>query len=224
MSARETILIALHAREATGRGQLVSTDLLSAAFHSNAWRGANDLNRERITSHDGVGASEDAIRTSFETSDGYIEVSPVFSDDALRDVSVAMGLADLSQDPRFADKAARPHQADEINAILDQRFAEKTTDEWVALLEPQGVLCTAVRTYAEAAQDPQVLANEMVVAMPHGRVDGLQVLGTPIRLHGTPASHRTPAPDLGEHNLELMRELGFSEHEIAECQRQGAFG
>jgi len=69
------ILVALQARERTGRGQLVSTDLLSAAFHSNTWDGATVLNRDRIESSGGVGASEEAIRSSFKTRDGYFRTT-----------------------------------------------------------------------------------------------------------------------------------------------------
>jgi crotonobetainyl-CoA:carnitine CoA-transferase CaiB-like acyl-CoA transferase len=218
------ILIALLARERTGRGQLVSTDLLSAAFHSNTWTGANVLNEGRIDSRGGIGSSEQAIQSSFRTKDGYIEVSPVFSDDALRDISVAMGLRDLSQDPRFANVEERPARADEINALLGERFLAKTTGEWIALLEPQRVLCAEIKTYAEAAEDPQVLANEMVVEMEHPRAGTLRLLGTPIRLHDTPSSLRMRPPDLGAQTIDVLRELGYSDGEIAEFRQQGAFG
>jgi crotonobetainyl-CoA:carnitine CoA-transferase CaiB-like acyl-CoA transferase len=218
------ILTALHAREKTGKGQLVTTDLLSAAFHANTWHSASELNRARITSHDGVGASEDAIRASFKTRDGYIEISPVFSDDALRDLSLALGLTDLSEDPRFVDKKTRPKHADQINAILDQRFLEKSTAEWISILEPQGILCAEVKTYAEAADNPQMQANNMVIEIAPQDHHPLRVLGTPIRLYGTPSSHRAPPPELGQHNTEVLKELGYTDAQIVDFQKLGAFG
>lgn len=218
------ILIALQARERTGEGQLVSTDLLSVAFHCNTWVGATDLNRARITSMDGVGASESAIRPAFQTADGHIEVSAAFSDDALRDLSVALGLDDLSQDPRFAEKEARPARADEINAILQTRFLEQTTEAWIAELEPRGILCAEIKTYAQAAEDPQVLANAMVVDIEHPSAGPLSVLGTPLRLYSTPADIRITPPDLGQHTLEVVRELGYTDEDIAALEAQGAFG
>jgi crotonobetainyl-CoA:carnitine CoA-transferase CaiB-like acyl-CoA transferase len=218
------ILTALHAREKTGKGQLVTTDLLSAAFHANTWHSATELNRAHITSQDGVGASEDAIRASFKTRDGYIEISPVFSDDALRDLSLALGLADLSEDPRFVDKKTRPKHADQINAILDQRFLEKSTAEWISILEPQGILCAEVKTYAEAADNPQMQANNMVIEIAPQDHHPLRVLGTPIRLYGTPSSHRAPPPELGQHNTEVLKELGYTDEQIVDFQKLGAFG
>jgi formyl-CoA transferase len=218
------ILIALQARQRTGKGQLVTTDLLSAAFHTNTWKAANILNQERIDSFGGVGASEEAIQSAFKTKDGYIEVSPVFSDDALRDISVALGLADLSQNPRYTNKEDRPALADEINSILAERFKEKTTVEWIGILEPQRILCAEIKTYAEAAEDPQVLANDMVVEMEHDEAGKVKVLGTPIRLYGTPSSLRIPPQTLGAHTLEVVRELGYSDDEIAAFTAQGAFG
>ena len=218
------ILTALHARERSGQGQLVTTDLLSAAYHANAWHSATELNQAKITSYDGVGASESAIRASFKTMDGYIEISPVFSDDALRDLSVALGVEDLSKDPRFADKESRPALADEINAILDLRFLEKPTSEWLSLLEPQGILCTEIKTYAEAAEDPQMQANNMVVEIDYDGMEALRLLGTPIRLYSTPASHRLSPPGLGEHNIDMLKDLGYSNAQIAELVRVGALG
>ena len=96
------ILLALLARHKTGEGQYVSTDLLSVAFHANTWKSAEWLNKDKITKQGALAIIESVIQPSFRTRDGFIEISPVFSDNALRDLSVAMGLGDLSQDDRFS--------------------------------------------------------------------------------------------------------------------------
>lgn len=218
------ILTALVNRERTGLGQLVSTDLFSVAFHAHTWESGAILNKERIEDRSGVGAGEEAINKSFRTKDGLIELSPVFSTNALRDISVAMGLGDLSEDPRFSTQEDQLAHKEELNAILAECFLEKTTEEWIVSLELQGILCGEIKTFEQAADDPQIQANNMVVEMEHPQLGRLRLLGTPIRLHDTPATHRLPPADLGEHNYEIMSELGYSKEEIAELEEQGVFG
>lgn len=220
----QAILLALLARTQTGRGQQVTTDLLSVAFHAHAWHAAGDLNQQRLQPGDGVGSTEQAINKTFRTQDGWIEISPVFSDNALRDISVALGLGDLSQDPRFAEPADRIANKEAMNALLADRFREKSTDEWLAELEPQGVLCARVRSFAEAADDPQITANKMVVEMAHPTAGSLRLLGTPARLHGTPAQHRIAPAALGEHTREILSELGYSAEKIEQLAADGAIG
>jgi len=218
------ILTALVAREQTGRGQLVTTDLFSVALHAHSWDGVELLNRERLDRKSGVGVTEQVINKAFRTRDGLLEISPVFSQNALRDISMAMGLGDLSADPRFHAESDRLAHAGELNAILAGRLLEKTTAEWIATLEPRGVLCGEIRTFEQAAQDAQAGATQMVVEMDHPRAGKLSLLGTPLRLHATPATHRTPPPDLGEHTHVVLKELGYTSEEIANLAQQGIFG
>jgi len=220
----QAVLIALLGRERSGQGQYVSTDLFSAAFHANTWASAGQLNQDRIESEGDIGAAEKAIRISFRTADGYIEISPVFSADALEDISGALELEGLHQDPRFASAEDRLANSEELNEILEKRFGEKTTEEWIGLLESRGVLCAEINTYVEAADDPQLMANEMVVEMEHEKAGTLRVLGTPIRLRGTPGAVRCNPPELGEHGDEILGELGYSREEIAALRREGVIG
>jgi crotonobetainyl-CoA:carnitine CoA-transferase CaiB-like acyl-CoA transferase len=218
------ILMAIMARERTGRGQLVTTDLFSVAFHAHTWKSGAVLNKERIQDRAGVGVTEQAIEKAFRTKDSMIELSPVFSPNALRDISVAMGLGDLSEEIRFSTEESQLAHKEELNSILADRFLEKTTEEWIAVLEPQRVLCGEIKTFEEAADDPQIRANKMVVEMEHSKSGTLRLLGTPVRLYDTPVSHRIPPPNLGEHNGEVLTELGYSEEEIAKLKQGGVLG
>ena len=213
------ILIALLSREKTGEGQHVTTDLLSVAFHSHAWDAASRLNRDIIDRPAAVGGTEAAINKAFKTADGYIEISPVFSDDSLRDISAAMELGNLSLDERFETEDLQIENKDALNEILAMRFAEKTTAQWMEILESKGVLCARINTFDDVAQDPQIACNNMIVEMEHEDAGTLRLLGTPVRLHGTPPSLRHCPPNLGADSEAIAREIGYSDDEIEELIR-----
>ena len=219
------ILLALLARNKTGKGQFVSTDLLSVAFHANTWKSTEWLNPDKIEKEGKLAIIETVIQPSFKTKDGFIEISPVFSDNALRDLSQAMELGDLSKDQRFNTIEKQVSNRTELNAILSESFIEMTTQDWIAKLEPLGILCTRINSYAEAADDPQLKTNKMVMASNHPRVGSLKMLGTPLRIRDCDESFRTnPAPELGEHNKEILGELGYTDEEIENFLKNGVFG
>lgn len=214
------ILIALISRGRSGKGQHVTTDLLSVAFHSHAWDAAARLNKDKIDQPAAVGGTEAAIDKAFRTADGYIEISPVFSKNALQDISTAMDLGDLSADERFATEGLQVENRDVLNAILAQRFVQKTTDAWMEELEPKGVLCARINTFDDVANDPQIACNNMIVEMEHKDAGILRLLGTPVRLYGTPPELRRCPPDLGADSEEVAREIGYSDEEIEELKRK----
>jgi crotonobetainyl-CoA:carnitine CoA-transferase CaiB-like acyl-CoA transferase len=214
------ILMALISRQRTGRGQRVTTDLLSVAFHAHSWEGPAELNRDRITASSGVSANEAVINKAFTTLDGYIEISPVFAENALRDLSLAVGLSDLSSLPEFSTSELQTANRSEINRRLAERFVIKSTADWMTELEAKGIFCARVNTLAEAAEDPQLQANNMLVDMQHPEAGHLRLLGTPLRLHGTPPVTRTFAAELGKHTHEVLENLGYRPEEIADLERR----
>ena len=216
------ILMALLARERTGKGQRVTTDLLSVAFHAHSWEGPAAMNAGRVTEVSGVSANESIIDKSFATQDGYLEISPVFSDNAVRDISVAIGLGDLSVRAEFATHSQQQSNRRALNELLAARFRERTTAAWLAELEPKGVFCAKVNTLEEATEDAQLNANGMVIEVEHPQAGLLRLPGTPVRLHGTPPVPRRSAPGLGEQTVEILRELGYDDAALADLKREGA--
>lgn len=218
------ILTALVHRLKTGEGQYVSTDLLSVAFHAHAWDAASRLNSEKIDRPAAVGGTEAAINKAFQTADGFIEISPVFSDNALRDISLALGLGDLSEKAEFSCEDLQIDNKGSLNALLAEAFLKKNTDEWMELLEAQGVLCARINSFDDAARDPQIACNEMIVSMSDPEIGELKMLGNPIRLKGTPLKLEQFPPKLGEHSHTIASELGYGDEEIEAMQESGVFG
>ena len=218
------ILTALLSRARTNKGQYVSTDLFSVAFHAHAWDAASRLNSEKIDRPAAVGGTEAAINKAFQTLDGFIEISPVFSDNSLRDTSTALGLGDLSLKPTFSTESLQVENRNQLNALLAQAFLQKSTDEWMEALEKAGVLCARVNSFEQAAHDPQIQYNKMIVSMTDPEIGELKLLGNPIRMKGTPSKLKLFPPRLGQHSLEVAKEIGYSEEAIAEMKEQGIFG
>ena len=128
-----------------------------------------------------------------------------------------MGLEHLINDPRFHDYVARKDNYKELIRILDETFATKTRDEWMPLLQKEGVIWGIVNTLADLPNDPQVIANDYIVDFDHEILGKMKYVGLPIKLSETPAiSVRSRAPMLGEHTEEVLIDLlGYSWEDIA---------
>ena len=136
-----------------------------------------------------------------------------FRPNPLQELCGVLGLDDLSQDPRFVDNASRIDHGEELKALLAEGFRKKTSAEWLRELEAIDFLCSPVSTLEEALDDPQVRHNQMVIEFDHpqGRV---RAVGSPVKPVDTPATVRIPPPLLGEHNDEIVGELGYTAGQI----------
>jgi formyl-CoA transferase len=126
----------------------------------------------------------------------------------------AIGRPELLSDPRFADDAARAKNSAQLAAILDQVFASQPLAHWHDAFERARVTYGIVKTAAEVTTDPQVLANEIIVPIEGGGEHLTRTVSSPIKIHGVPKATARRAPELGEHNDEVLRELGFSADQI----------
>jgi crotonobetainyl-CoA:carnitine CoA-transferase CaiB-like acyl-CoA transferase len=134
----------------------------------------------------------------------------------------AIGLPELPKDPRFARNADRVSNREEIVAILSRHFLGGLADEWVGRIHPQGVPVGAINSIAQALDEPQILARNMLVNIPHPLKADFVTVGSPIKLSRTPVEYLRPAPMLGEHTDEVLkRQLGLDDERLAELKAQG---
>jgi crotonobetainyl-CoA:carnitine CoA-transferase CaiB-like acyl-CoA transferase len=215
--AAQSISAALFARERNGEGQHVRLSMLDAILYF-LW--ASDMGSQ--TYPDQEIKPQDAasfIDLIYQTADGYMTVA-VMSDKEWAGVTRALERPDWLADPRFATPAARDRHVDERLNMTQEVLRTRTTAEWMALFEANDVPCAPALTRREVVNHPQVVANEIVIEQAHHAAGILRQTRPPARFEGTPNEMRRGAPLLGEHSVEILRELGWDAGLIQELLAQ----
>lgn len=227
MQLAQGILLALLARERTGRGQRVETALLDGVMALQAWESAAILNVGDQVDHGAGGATDPRGNpldgAVFETRDGPLMVTALFRPvpQLMEALAQALDLPELATDERFADIDGLRQFRNELRQILAPAFAAGTQAGWTTRLEEHDILVAPVRTTAQALQDPQLQVNDMIVQA--GEADGepLRFVGSPLRLSDTPAAGNRPAPTVGEHTDQILTESGFDAAAVAQLRETG---
>lgn len=211
------ILLALRNRDKTGEGQRVDVSMYDSMLHMQMQEASMQLNRGFE-----VNWGRMPLTGVFPTTDSAVCMVGGFTPDPLQRISAALELdEDLTLRPEFATHEKQVENRAALQAIFAERFATNTTAHWTARLEAEGVLNAPVRTLAEALADDQTAANGMIVEGEHPTAGRFRMLDAPIHLSDSPATVRRPAPRLGEHNDEILRENGFDDDAIRRLRELG---
>ncbi|MFC1825412.1 CaiB/BaiF CoA transferase family protein [Thermodesulfobacteriota bacterium] len=200
-------MLALFARERLGIGQRVDTSLLGGmiwmqlvnlTFKCMVGESLKTQHRTKKTN---------PLINPYKCSDGqWVVIVLLQSQRFWPNLCRALSL-ELENDPRFADEKKREENSEKLVSILDQAFATKTRDEWIAILKREDVTYSICNTVDDLPSDPQVLANEYITEFDHPAWGKIQTVGLPIQLSKTPGSLRTCAPELGQHTEEILIEM-----------------
>ncbi|MDR7495262.1 MAG: CoA transferase, partial [Armatimonadota bacterium] len=135
--------------------------------------------------------------------------------------TAAIGAPHLAEDPRFRTNADRVKHREALTPLLAAIFATRTMAEWTQTLESAGVPAGPIYQLSDLFNDPQVHHRRMVVEIDHPRAGRIKQTGVPLKLSETPGRIASPPPLLGQHTEPILRELGYTDAEIAALRRDG---
>lgn len=204
-------MIALREVEVNGgRGQVIDLPLLDPLFSLLSPQAANYRLTGQVKPRTGSRSTNSAPRNAYVCRDGlYVGLSGSIQKMAER-LFRAIGRADLVDDPRFRTNADRLRNVEALDAIIGGFIAERTQAENVAFFEAAEVTIGPIYDTAQIMRDPHVIERELVADYPDVEMGQLPMHHVVPRMMGTPGSIRTPAPELGQHNRELLAEIGVA--------------
>jgi len=215
------IVTALYRRERTGQGSHVTTSLLA----EGVWSASVSIQAALCGAsffglHDRKNPANAALNVYRAADDTWFVL--VVTPDKLAAVAKALGRTDLLTDPRFAEPAQLVKNMKQLTAILDEIFIAEPMAHWYEIFNSVHVTFGAVRGPQEVISDPQLRLNDIIVPLEGAGGNLTSTISSPIQVEGVAKVSAKGAPGLGEHNDEVLKELGFSAAEIESLRSSGA--
>ena len=207
----QAVLAALFVRERTGRGQRIETSLL---------RGVLALQSGIVLDYPGKPTliRENPTYRLYKGGDGQWFFVACGNQSFWVKLCKALGMEEFADDPRFGSWLLRLQNNQALLPIIEQRFGEKTRDEWLAILAAHDIPAAPVKTVLEFMDDPAVRHHDMVHEYDHPDVGRLRLMGQPIVFTDTPTRDPGPPPLLGQHTDEVLEEAGYDAITINELR------
>jgi crotonobetainyl-CoA:carnitine CoA-transferase CaiB-like acyl-CoA transferase len=219
MYAAVAALAALSRREKTGKGEYIDLAMLDVQAAMLANQAMNYLLTGTTPRRYGNGHPNIMPQQVFKCRDGDI-VLAVGNDGQYAKLCEVLGRAEL-RDPRFAKNAGRVRYRDEVINLLTETFAKWKRADLLDALEKAGVPCGPINSIPEALEDPQLAHRGTLIEIDHPLAGKVKQVANPIHFTEAPIVHDRRAPDLGEHTVEILRDIGMDAAAVEALKREG---
>lgn len=218
------IIAALLARERFGIGQELYVSLYGTMMHAQAPSIQTACLTEQEVPRPWPRAEAFNFGVNYyECKDGeWVLFALNQPQEVWHDFCEALGIQHLENDPRFEKTKSRGENCKELIHILDEVFATKPRGEWLKILWAKELVVAPVNRYLDLVNDEQTIANEYIVEFDHPELGRTKHMGYPVSFSKTPAQIKAPAPQLGQHTEEVLKDLcGYSSDKVAELKGEG---
>jgi len=213
------IMTALLEREVSGEGQWVQSNLLQSQIALLDFQAARYLVEGEVPKQAGNDHPTNMPTSAYRTSDGHINVGA--SGEVIWErFAKAIGREELIAREEFRGGANRSRNRAALNEEINRALSAKSSAEWIAILNEAGVPSGPIYAMDQVFADPQVKHIQAAASVRHPKLGEIRLVNQAVKLTRTPASLRTPTPELGEHTDEILAEIGYSIRQIQDLRQR----
>ena len=213
------VMTALLERESSGKGQWVQSSLLQAGIGLLDFQAARYLMKSEVPEQVGNDHPTSMPTSAYKTADGYINVA-ASGDGMWKRLCKAIGREELLSREEFSTGEKRAANRAALNAAINEALAKKPSAHWIEAINAAGVPTGPIYRIDQVFADPQVKHLGVSAEVEHPRLGRFRILSQAARLSRTPATVRSPLPEVGAHTDEILAELGFQKSEISKLRQE----
>jgi crotonobetainyl-CoA:carnitine CoA-transferase CaiB-like acyl-CoA transferase len=210
-TAIQSILMAYIHRLKSGEGQYIDVSLVDSGLAWTVWEAAAYFGKGEVPYRNGTAHRVSAPYQGFQTKDGFILIGAGNQKLWEKFCLNVTEKPEWLKDPRYATNSLRNEHVSELEKEIEEVLVSETSDYWLTLLDKLGIPACPIYSYDQTLNDPHIKEREMVIKYDHPVAGSIQNLGFPAKFSETPGQLMRPAPLLGQHNLEILEEIGYKQ-------------